>query len=184
MDNILRYIDNIDNHNQLIIVPGKLVDTTTFVANIGEEKLESIYHRFVKEYNINKDDITLFDCREYINDGITLVYHDDIKECYEFDNNNSEFIEIDNVDYYVCLRRKTNLSINSFPIDKEMDDIKDKSEIRINIDNLFHLVFLTYNDKVYYYKFEISKYNIYKEKVIQKLSELLSTLKKLTDTKC
>ena len=79
---------------------------------------------------------------------------------------------ISGIDLYLFLTKREKLQINEFPIDKDMDDIKDKSEISINIDNLFDIIFVTYGN-TYYYKVVIPKYNIYVDNLIRKLDTII-----------
>tara|TARA_Y100000389_G_scaffold203479_1_gene252017 strand:- start:2382 stop:2918 length:537 start_codon:yes stop_codon:yes gene_type:complete len=175
MDFVREQLSNIDNHHYLTIVFGKKGDNQ-FEANIGKNELTDKYNHFLKNSHIEKNNISKMVYRDYLNNGITYRYTDEGVSCFVEETIEDLFTDFNGHDSYLFLNKKEEHPINYFPIDKEMDDIKDKSEIIINIDNLFNLVFHSYNEKVYYFKIVILKYNIYSDKLIQKLEETLALL--------
>ena len=176
MDFVETQLSNIDNHHYLTIVFGNKKSENAFEANIGKDAFLSKLEKFIINFNIKKEIVSNNFYRDYINDGITYQYKENNVECFKYETIIDQFDKIGNKDIYMFLNKKTGYPINKFPIDKNMDDIKTKSEIIINIDNLFDVIFLTYNDKVFYYKIVIPKYNIYKDKLILKLNEIIKFL--------
>ena len=175
MDFVREQLSNIDNHHYLTIVFGKH-NENNFEANIGKEKFVDLYNQFINNEKIKNDTITTDVYRDYINNGVTYRCRNNGVNCFSEDTVECEFTDINGKNAYIFLTENTDHQIDHFPIDKEMDDIKEKSEIIINIDNLFNVVFLTYNDQIYYYKIVIQKYNIYGDKLISRLEEIINQL--------
>lgn len=175
MDFVREQLSNIDNHHYLTIVFGKH-NENNFEANIGKDHFTDVYKRFIDKEKIVDDNITSDVYRDYMNNGITYRCSNKGVLCFSEETIESEFTDINGKDTYLFLTENTDHQIDHFPIDKDMDDIKDKSEIIINIDNLFNVVFLTYNDRIYYYKIVIQKYNIYGDKLISRLEEIINQL--------
>ena len=175
MDFVREQLSNIDNHHYLTIVFGKHNENNS-EANMGKVEFERVYKNFINKLNYDNNNILSDVYRDYLNEGIIYRYRENKVNCIVEETIENTFTEIDNRDAYLFLTKKSEHNISHFPIDKEMDDIKDKSEIIINIDNLFNVVFLSYNNKVYYYKIVIMKYNIYGDKLISRLDEILKVL--------
>ena len=167
MDFVRSQISNIDNHHYLTIVFGKKTDGQ-FNVNVTKEQFMLKLDGILDNFKINGADITTQSYRDYINNSIIYHHSGGNVECYTDNTIEEDFKEINGIDLYLFLTKRDKLQINEFPIDKEMDDIKDKSEIAINIENLFDIIFVTYSD-TYYYKVVIPKYNIYVDNLIKKL---------------
>lgn len=171
MDFVRSQISNIDNHHYLTIVFGKKTDSQ-FSVNVTKEKFMLKLDGLLANFNVNKEEIITQSYRDYINNGITYHHTGNNVECYTDNTIEEEFTMISGIDLYLFLTKREKLQINEFPIDKDMDDIKDKSEISINIDNLFDIIFVTYGN-TYYYKVVIPKYNIYVDNLIEKLDTVI-----------
>ena len=170
MEFVRSQISNIDNHHYLTIVFGKKTDGQ-FSVNITKDQFMLKLDGVLANFSVNKEAISTQSYRDYINNGITYHHTGNNVECYVDSIIEEDFNMIGCIDLYLFLTKREKLKINEFPIDKDMDDIKEKSEIAVNIDNLFDIIFVTYGN-TYYYKVVIPKYNIYVDNLIEKLDNI------------
>lgn len=182
MEKIIDYV--LDNQEE--ISNNKFINIKFGFLNLGDKiidtriKKENIHKLFnkLKESNLTiKSNLLKYRIYRYLN----LEYHifNDYHKCVINNLENIQIIRDNNLSYIVNINKNLENDVSGFPSQKEYNEIINRNEINLFIDQIFRLtayIDQSSDNEYIHLTFSVIRQNIFKEKISKSLNKILGLI--------